>query len=444
MVLRVEDTDAERSRPELVDAIYESLGWLGIDWDGEPVHQSDRTELYVDAAQRLLAAGWPIAATAPAPTSTPATRRGGAQDPRLRRVLPRPRGGRRARRGGAVPRPRPRARPPSTDLIRGEVTFEQRQPRGLRASSAAVACPMFLLANAVDDADHGDHPHHPGRGPDQHHAQGAAAARGAGHRLPAPVRARAADREREAPEAVQAARRRVGGRLPSTAATCPRRWSTTWPRWAGAPPDGVEIRPAGRDRGAVRDRRRHLVARLLRPQEARPLRRRVHPGAVRRRVHRPRPSPGSPASGASRPGPRPTTTRPPSPPWRRWCRSGSTRLDQVPGYVDFLFRPEPDVDQAAWDKVMVKGGDAAAAMLDAVADAYRTCDWDARRAHGGDPGRGRAAGAAQEAVAGADPGGGHRPVGRARRSGSRWSCSVASARWTGCGRPDEQLIRERL
>ncbi len=53
------------------------------------------------------------------------------------------------------------------------------------------------------------------------------------------------------------------------------------------------------------------------------------------------------------------------------------RLDQVPGYVDFLFLPEPVVDQAAWDKVMVKSGDSARLVLDAVADAYETCDWTA-------------------------------------------------------------------
>jgi glutamyl-tRNA synthetase len=54
-----------------------------------------------------------------------------------------------------------------------------------------------------------------------------------------------------------------------------------------------------------------------------------------------------------------------------------TRLDQVPGYVDFLFLADAPTDDASWDKVMVKGGDAAALMLDAVADAYATCDWAA-------------------------------------------------------------------
>jgi glutamyl-tRNA synthetase len=57
MVLRVEDTDAERSQPELIEAIYTSLAWLGIDWDGEPVHQSDRLDRHVSAADRLLAEG---------------------------------------------------------------------------------------------------------------------------------------------------------------------------------------------------------------------------------------------------------------------------------------------------------------------------------------------------------------------------------------------------
>ena len=37
MLLRVEDTDAERNRPELLKGIFELLEWLGIDWDAEAV-----------------------------------------------------------------------------------------------------------------------------------------------------------------------------------------------------------------------------------------------------------------------------------------------------------------------------------------------------------------------------------------------------------------------
>jgi glutamyl-tRNA synthetase len=56
-VLRVEDTDVERNRPELVDGILESLRWLGLDWDEGPFHQSDRLAGYRAAADRLLASG---------------------------------------------------------------------------------------------------------------------------------------------------------------------------------------------------------------------------------------------------------------------------------------------------------------------------------------------------------------------------------------------------
>ncbi|HEX2381953.1 MAG TPA: glutamate--tRNA ligase [Acidimicrobiales bacterium] len=56
-LLRIEDTDAERNRPELTDNILEMLRWLGLDWDGDPVHQSDRFDEYAAAADRLRAAG---------------------------------------------------------------------------------------------------------------------------------------------------------------------------------------------------------------------------------------------------------------------------------------------------------------------------------------------------------------------------------------------------
>src|SRR5580765_2958376 len=54
-ILRVEDTDVERNRPELVDGILESLRWLGLDWDEGPFHQSERLEGYRAAAEKLLA-----------------------------------------------------------------------------------------------------------------------------------------------------------------------------------------------------------------------------------------------------------------------------------------------------------------------------------------------------------------------------------------------------
>jgi glutamyl-Q tRNA(Asp) synthetase len=52
-VLRIEDIDPVRSRPEHVDAIFEDLAWLGLDWDGEILFQSERLVLYAAALERL-------------------------------------------------------------------------------------------------------------------------------------------------------------------------------------------------------------------------------------------------------------------------------------------------------------------------------------------------------------------------------------------------------
>jgi glutamyl-tRNA synthetase len=56
-ILRIEDTDVERSRRELTDQILHALRWLGLDWDEGPFFQSERSSLYREAADRLLAEG---------------------------------------------------------------------------------------------------------------------------------------------------------------------------------------------------------------------------------------------------------------------------------------------------------------------------------------------------------------------------------------------------
>ena len=56
-VLRIEDTDIERNRPELVEGILDGLKWLGVEWDEGPFFQSQRLEMYRAAAERLLASG---------------------------------------------------------------------------------------------------------------------------------------------------------------------------------------------------------------------------------------------------------------------------------------------------------------------------------------------------------------------------------------------------
>ena len=56
-VLRIEDTDTERSRPEFEANILEGLQWLGMSWDEGPFYQSKRTDLYRQAIQTLLDKG---------------------------------------------------------------------------------------------------------------------------------------------------------------------------------------------------------------------------------------------------------------------------------------------------------------------------------------------------------------------------------------------------
>ena len=56
-LLRIEDTDTARSRPEWVDAIFEVLEWMGMDWDEEVVYQSQRFDRHVVRARALVDCG---------------------------------------------------------------------------------------------------------------------------------------------------------------------------------------------------------------------------------------------------------------------------------------------------------------------------------------------------------------------------------------------------
>jgi len=56
-ILRIEDTDVERSSEEMVEGILEGLRWLGLDWDEGPYYQSRRLAVYQDRAQSLIESG---------------------------------------------------------------------------------------------------------------------------------------------------------------------------------------------------------------------------------------------------------------------------------------------------------------------------------------------------------------------------------------------------
>jgi glutamyl-tRNA synthetase len=57
LVLRIEDTDRERSTEENVEQILDALRWLGLDWDVGPVSQASRAERHAEALQKLLDSG---------------------------------------------------------------------------------------------------------------------------------------------------------------------------------------------------------------------------------------------------------------------------------------------------------------------------------------------------------------------------------------------------
>src|SRR5512141_714079 len=57
MMLRIEDTDRERSTQAAIDAIIDGMKWLGLHWDGDIVYQFSRAPRHREVAEELLARG---------------------------------------------------------------------------------------------------------------------------------------------------------------------------------------------------------------------------------------------------------------------------------------------------------------------------------------------------------------------------------------------------
>src|SRR5918992_1012605 len=144
-VLRIEDTDRERSTPENVERIFEALRWLELDWDGDPVFQSERRHRHAEVVERLIDSGYAYRSTA---------------GPEEVQAFKREHGNERGFRGedegtGAV-----RLRMPDEgatvveDVIRGESAFEHRLMDDL-VVARADGTPVYHLAVVVDDLDAG-------------------------------------------------------------------------------------------------------------------------------------------------------------------------------------------------------------------------------------------------------------------------------------------------
>jgi len=141
-VLRIEDTDRERSTPENVEQILEALRWLELDYDGEPVLQSERGERHAEVVQGLVDAGHAYRSTA------------GREEVEAFRAEHGNRGYRGTDDGeGAV-----RLRVPDEgatvvrDVIRGESSFENALQDDL-VIARADGTPVYHLAVVVDDLD---------------------------------------------------------------------------------------------------------------------------------------------------------------------------------------------------------------------------------------------------------------------------------------------------
>ncbi len=149
LLLRVEDTDRERSSSELVENILTSLRWLGLDWDGDIVFQADNLDAHRAAAERLLGTGrayW-CDCTAEA-VQARAKERGG---PPGYDGFCRERGLERSDRTALRFRAPDDGTTSFADLVRGAVVFENKTIEDF-VLLRSTGMPVFLLSNALDDA----------------------------------------------------------------------------------------------------------------------------------------------------------------------------------------------------------------------------------------------------------------------------------------------------
>jgi glutamyl-tRNA synthetase len=346
-LLRIEDTDKDRSRPELIDVIYEGLEWLGLDWDEEPLHQSSRDEAHQEAIETLV-------------------REGLAYDDE-----------------GAV-----RFRVPQDggttgwdDLIRGQISVEHANIEDfvIRRSDGS---PTFFLANASDDAHMGIT--HVIRGEDLINVtpKYLLLRRAMGIEGPDPEFA-------HMPLIVNEQRKKLSKRRDDVSLMDYRDRGFLASAMVNylallgwGPPDGQEVRldplsptdgfPAMFDIADVSSSPAFFdVKKLLfvNGEHLRSL-------SLDALDELSQPYLAASPVGAAYQGDPVNRER-----FRQLLPEVQTRIEtlsEVPGYVDFLFVDEPEVDQKAWDKAMVPD---AAAWLDAVIAAAADWPWEAEQLH---------------------------------------------------------------
>jgi glutamyl-tRNA synthetase len=158
MLLRIEDTDRERSTKPAIDAILDGLTWLGLDWDGEAIYQFSRVERHREVVEQMLAAGTAYRCYA-SPDELTAMREKARAEGRTRLYDGRWRD-RDASEAPAGVRPAIRLKAPLTgetvvdDQVQGRVTWQNENLDDfvlLRSDGT----PTYMLAVVVDDHDMG-------------------------------------------------------------------------------------------------------------------------------------------------------------------------------------------------------------------------------------------------------------------------------------------------
>ncbi|MGB8878109.1 MAG: glutamate--tRNA ligase [Solirubrobacteraceae bacterium] len=145
LVLRIEDTDRERSTPENVEQILDALRWLNLDWDEGPEFQSERSERHREVLQQLLESGHAYHSTATADDVQAYKQRHGFD---------------RGFRGEAEPEGAVRLRVPDEgetvfdDVIRGQIRFANSSMDDFVIARADGSV-LYVFANLVDDLDAG-------------------------------------------------------------------------------------------------------------------------------------------------------------------------------------------------------------------------------------------------------------------------------------------------
>jgi glutamyl-tRNA synthetase len=162
MLLRLEDLDMTRCRPEFVEGVLRDLAWLGLDWDGPVLRQSDRLEALRAAADRLVDSGaaYRCLCTRAELESAMSAPQRGVEEFRYPGTC-------RDRSGSEAPDAEARARPHAlrfrvpagriefVDGIAGACRFDVAEEVGDFIISNRQRVPAYQLAVIVDDAEQG-------------------------------------------------------------------------------------------------------------------------------------------------------------------------------------------------------------------------------------------------------------------------------------------------